>query len=447
VKHLVIGLGQVGTGVQKVLECEAHDPHKGVVAEGQFDVIHICYSFSDSFVSDTLAYKEKFGAKYIVIHSTVPIGTSTLCGAVHSPIRGVHPHLEKSIRVFVKYFGGKDAGIMAREFEAKGVRCMCTEKSETTELGKLLDTSCYGLNILIEKEMYRLAKKYGVPHDISYTHMNDTYNKGYMDMGMPQFHKYNIMHMDGGVGGHCILENIVLMKDSGMDTWIADVMLEHADKETGLEKPYLDKAWFYCEHLGKGRTLKDIGAEFGVSGENIGQIAKRHNWIIDNKKWLEEDIEKVIELNKQGKNFKEIAEIIGKDYHSIRNKVYKFLNLKSPYQPGEETKKEDVKKKISATLQGISLEEWEKFKESENALFRKSLPYQEWRLKVFQRDNYKCVKCGSGGELNADHIKLFALYPELRTDLDNGQTLCISCHKEKTKLDWELLKESRNDGE
>lgn len=220
-KHLVIGLGQVGEGVRKVLECDAHDPHKGLTVEGQYDVIHICFSYSDMFVSDTLAYKEAFGAKYIVIHSTVPIGTSTLCGAVHSPIRGVHPYLEESIRKFVKYFGGKDAEVMAEEFKAKGVKCVCTEKPETTELGKLLDTSCYGLNILIEKEMYRLAKKWGVPHDISYTHMNDTYNQGYLDVGMPQFHKYNIQHMEGKIGGHCIMQNAELF-----DSWIAEVIKE-----------------------------------------------------------------------------------------------------------------------------------------------------------------------------------------------------------------------------
>ena len=29
----------------------------------------------------------------------------------------------------------------------------------------------------------------------------------------------------------------------------------------------------------------------------------------------------------------------------------------------------------------------------------------------------------------ADHVKPWALYPELRYDLDNGRTLCVPCHK------------------
>lgn len=66
-----------------------------------------------------------------------------------------------------------------------------------------------------------------------------------------------------------------------------------------------------------------------------------------------------------------------------------------------------------------------------NLLFRASREYKTWRKNVFQRDNYTCVKCGDdkGGNLEADHIKDFALYPELRLDINNGRTLCKNCHK------------------
>jgi len=65
-------------------------------------------------------------------------------------------------------------------------------------------------------------------------------------------------------------------------------------------------------------------------------------------------------------------------------------------------------------------------------LLRRSLRYKEWRKAIFQRDNYTCQKCGDsrGGNLVADHIKSFALYPELRYDITNGRTLCKKCHKE-----------------
>ena len=55
--------------------------------------------------------------------------------------------------------------------------------------------------------------------------------------------------------------------------------------------------------------------------------------------------------------------------------------------------------------------------------------YREWRTAVFERDGYTCQNCGQkGGKLNAHHMKPFALYPELRLDVDNGITLCKECH-------------------
>lgn len=65
-----------------------------------------------------------------------------------------------------------------------------------------------------------------------------------------------------------------------------------------------------------------------------------------------------------------------------------------------------------------------------NKLIRHSLEYKLWREAVFERDNYKCRFCEKrGGNLQADHIKPFAYYPELRLAIDNGRTLCVECHR------------------
>ena len=61
---------------------------------------------------------------------------------------------------------------------------------------------------------------------------------------------------------------------------------------------------------------------------------------------------------------------------------------------------------------------------------RKTPEYLKWRDSVKERDNYTCQICGKiGGYLHSDHIKPFALYPQLRTDINNGRTLCVPCHQ------------------
>lgn len=59
---------------------------------------------------------------------------------------------------------------------------------------------------------------------------------------------------------------------------------------------------------------------------------------------------------------------------------------------------------------------------------RKKIKYQEWRIKVFEKDNYKCQHCGINKKLCAHHIKSFKKNPSLRYDILNGMTLCHSCH-------------------
>lgn len=60
---------------------------------------------------------------------------------------------------------------------------------------------------------------------------------------------------------------------------------------------------------------------------------------------------------------------------------------------------------------------------------RASVEYKAWRTAVFERDDYTCQMCQKrGGVIQADHIKSFALYPELRFDINNGRTLCLECH-------------------
>lgn len=56
--------------------------------------------------------------------------------------------------------------------------------------------------------------------------------------------------------------------------------------------------------------------------------------------------------------------------------------------------------------------------------------YKQWRKAVFERDNYTCQSCNiKGGDLEADHIKAWCSFPDLRYEISNGQTLCKDCHR------------------
>lgn len=56
--------------------------------------------------------------------------------------------------------------------------------------------------------------------------------------------------------------------------------------------------------------------------------------------------------------------------------------------------------------------------------------YQLFRKRMLARDSWACVLCGyTGKDLNLDHIKPRAIFPELTYSEDNVRTLCIPCHK------------------
>lgn len=66
----------------------------------------------------------------------------------------------------------------------------------------------------------------------------------------------------------------------------------------------------------------------------------------------------------------------------------------------------------------------------EQAAFRRSPEYQQWRIIVLERDKYTCQHCEqTGGRLVVHHVKTFKMNPDLRLESDNGIVLCNDCHE------------------
>lgn len=441
INALIIGYGEIGRGLYSAYSdthaIDVYDIAFKELPEGKYDLLLIAIPYSDEFVEIVNGYRKEYHPRATIIFSTVPVGTtSCIMGAVHSPVEGKHPMLADSIRLARRWVGGYNKTV-ENFFKEAGVKPVFVDRPEYTEFMKLSSTTLYGLNIAYAKYRKEVCDKLG----LDYEHIKQfdaDYNKLYQDLGMPQYQRYilDAPPIDG-IKGHCILENLVLLYEQYPSELIREIFSlgKHIDT-IAEDKPYKNKTWLYCEHYGKLKTASQIGKEQGCTGENIAAIIKRRGIKIRKPVWTKEQDNKLIELSKIF-TFKEIALKIDKTYAAVRTRAIK-LGIQSIYDPAEQD--EETRSKISATLQGLTIKEWEGFKRTTSEIIRKSEKYMEWRKAVFERDNYTCQQCGNKGTLNAHHIKQFAYYPELRFDVNNGLTLCEKCHLKEHEINGRFNK-------
>lgn len=213
-KTLILGNGEVGKALYDVLspfyKTAAYDVDPPDL-EG-VEIMHICFPWTRSFIDTVLAYKERYKPRLTVIHSTVPVGTSTACGATHSPIRGNHADMARSIRTFAKFVGGRDASEVAEYFNRAGIRPIICQKSDTTELAKILCTTAYGVWIEYTLAVKAKCDAERVPFAEAWTLWQQTYNEGYQAIGRPEYTRPILAPIERPIGGHCVLPNLDLIE-------------------------------------------------------------------------------------------------------------------------------------------------------------------------------------------------------------------------------------------
>jgi len=134
-----------------------------------------------------------------------------LCGAIHSPIKGIHPHLEEAIKTFTKFLGGEKASEVADYFRRAGLKIYITDNPESTELIKIDSTNWYGVCIEKTKDTKELCKEHGVPFEL-FTIWTEDYNAGYEKLGHPEYKRPNLVPIMKETGGHCIKGNAQFLK-------------------------------------------------------------------------------------------------------------------------------------------------------------------------------------------------------------------------------------------
>jgi len=213
----ILGYGEVGKAISgfyknpRIKDLNRDDGLEGV------EILHVCLPWSNNFVKIVKKEIKKIKPKLTIIHSTVSPGTTKKIGGavVHSPIRGMHPNLYPGVKTFLKYVGtdNKKAGRMAEShLESLGIRTKVFRASVTTEIGKLLDTTYYGLVIAWHGEMKKMCQKYKINFDEAVTDFNQSYNEGYKKLGKKNVIRPVLYPPKGAITGHCIIPNAEILR-------------------------------------------------------------------------------------------------------------------------------------------------------------------------------------------------------------------------------------------
>jgi len=233
---LIVGNGEAGASLKKVLDmrkdkesCSIIDrkdkDFKEKMSDTKCKTLHICIPYSKIFIKDVLKYLNRFQPELCIIHSTVPVGTTSrinysafatktapLTHVVHSPVRGQHPNLDKGLLIFIKYVGTEsNEAFEEAKKEMENMNVVWFTKPEDTELGKLLDTSYYGLCISWHREMERLCKHFGVSFENAVTDFNTSYNIGYSKLRTNVVRPVLSSPGKKKIGGHCVTQNAKLL--------------------------------------------------------------------------------------------------------------------------------------------------------------------------------------------------------------------------------------------
>ena len=210
--------------------------------------LHIAIPVTKKFDSNLIRLYKKFQPECIVIHSTIPPGTTNrIQKKLNSPLifsatRGVHKRMQQDLKRYTKYFAISSnaprkqwaINTFNKKMRNCGIKTKQMSKPETLELGKIIcDTSYFGWLINYAQISNVIAKSYGVDYDEMWEFSNEIH----------KFLGNRPKLYPGFIGGHCVIPNLDLIHDQTLDL-IKKMNLNYSKKvknSKSIHKKYLKK--------------------------------------------------------------------------------------------------------------------------------------------------------------------------------------------------------------
>jgi len=238
----VLGYGSIGKALCEIYKesCFGHPvtkdlDHNDFDYSVKMDVLNVCISYNDNFINTVVEEIKKTEAGLVVIYSSVePFTTKKIKQevnrpVVHSPVRGPHSKLIRSLEIFTKYIGAEDLydAKKAKEhfrFLPYKRRFGVYTPAVVTELNKLVSTTYFGVCLAFTDYVDKLCEIYNVPFN-TFEDFNESYNRGYRRLKMRKVNRPTLRPPKGKIGGNCVGPNAKLLQKS-LDSELIKSILE-----------------------------------------------------------------------------------------------------------------------------------------------------------------------------------------------------------------------------
>ena len=233
-KDVVAGLGEIGLPILKILSKKenvvGYDLNEKLMNKTKFtklnelptSFLHVAIPVTTKFNSNLVQLYKKFKPDCIVIHSTIPPGTTEkLQKKLDSPIiysatRGIHKRMLKDLKRYTKFFAISNSApkkqwaikTFSKKMKNYGIKTKQMSKPETLELAKILcDTSYLGWLINYSQITNVIAKNFGINYDEMWKFSDEIHK---ILGNRPKMYP-------GYIGGHCVIPNLELINNKTLN--------------------------------------------------------------------------------------------------------------------------------------------------------------------------------------------------------------------------------------